>query len=217
VAAWNPDLARLRGEVLGEEARFRKKDVLLGPGVNIIRSPLGGRNFEYMSEDPFLNARLAVPYIQGLQSRDVAASVKHYLANNQETNRTTVDVLMSERALREIYLPAFKGFKGVTMTDWGGSHSTVKAALAGLDLEMGTTVDDYNQWFFADPLIAAVKSGAVPESIVDEKVANVLRVMIQTKVLDPKKRFNKGQQREHEYAGASASRLSVGRGIHRSA
>lgn len=107
-AAWNPELARRRGEVLGEEARFRKKDVLLGPGVNIIRSPLGGRNFEYMSEDPYLNARLAVPYIQGLQSRDVAASVKHYLANNQETNRTTVDVLMSERALREIYLPAFK-------------------------------------------------------------------------------------------------------------
>lgn len=77
------------------------------------------------------------------------------------------------------------------MTDWGGAHSTVKAALAGLDLEMGTMVDDYNQWYFADPLIEAVKSGAVPESIVDEKVANVLRVMIQTNVLDPKKRFNK--------------------------
>lgn len=248
-AAWNPDLARLRGEVLGEEARFRKKDVLLGPGVNIIRSPLGGRNFEYMSEDPFLNARLAVPYIQGLQSRDVAASVKHYLANNQETNRTTVDVLMSERALREIYLPAFKaaieeggsytimnaynkfrgdwcsentyvnrtllreemGFKGVTMTDWGGSHSTVKAALAGLDLEMGTMVDDYNQWFFADPLIAAVKSGAVPESIVDEKVANVLRVMIQTKVLDPKKRFNKGSMNtpEHQQAAYQSAVESI--------
>ena len=93
-AAWNPELARRRGEVLGEEARFRKKDVLLGPGVNIIRSPLGGRNFEYMSEDPYLNARLAVPYIQGLQSRDVAASVKHYLPNNQETNRAADHVLM---------------------------------------------------------------------------------------------------------------------------
>lgn len=96
--------------------------MLLGPGVNIIRSPLGGRNFEYMSEDPYLNARLAVPYIQGLQSRDVAASVKHYLANNQETNRTTVDVLMSERALREIYLPAFKA-----AVEEGGSYTIMNA------------------------------------------------------------------------------------------
>ena len=95
------------------------------------------------------------------------------------------------------------GFKGVTMTDWGGSHSTVKAALAGLDLEMGTMVDDYNQWYFADPLIEAVKSGAVPESIVDEKVANVLRVMIQTNVLDPKKRFNKASMNTPEHQQAA--------------
>ena len=91
-AAWNPELAYYRGEVLGEEARWRKKDVLLGPGVNIIRSPLCGRNFEYMSEDPYLNSVLAVQYIQGLQSRDVACSVKHFALNNQETNRTTVEV-----------------------------------------------------------------------------------------------------------------------------
>ena len=102
-AAWNPELAYRRGEVLGEEARWRKKDVLLGPGVNIIRSPLCGRNFEYMSEDPYMNSVLAVAYIKGLQSRDVACSVKHFAVNNQETNRTTVDVECSERALREIY------------------------------------------------------------------------------------------------------------------
>ena len=107
-AAWNPELAYRRGEVLGEEARWRKKDVLLGPGVNIIRSPLCGRNFEYMSEDPYMNSVLAVAYIKGLQSRDVACSVKHFAVNNQETNRTTIDVECSERALREIYLPAFK-------------------------------------------------------------------------------------------------------------
>ena len=107
-ASWNIDLARLRGEVLGEEARFRGKDILLGPGVNIIRSPLCGRNFEYMSEDPYLVAQMTTAYIQGLQSRDVAACVKHYIANNQETDRATVDVKMSDRALHEIYLPAFK-------------------------------------------------------------------------------------------------------------
>ena len=107
-ASWNIDLARLRGEVLGEEARFRGKDILLGPGVNIIRSPLCGRNFEYMSEDPYLVAQMTTAYIQGLQSRDVAACVKHYIANNQETDRATVDVNMSDRALHEIYLPAFK-------------------------------------------------------------------------------------------------------------
>jgi len=103
------------------------------------------------------------------------------------------------------------GFKGVTMTDWGGSHSTVKAALAGLDLEMGTMVDDYNQWYFADPLIEAVKSGAVPESIVDEKVANVLRVMIQTNVLDPKKRFNKASMNtpEHQQAAYQSAVESI--------
>ena len=175
-ASWNPALASERGIVLGEEARFRKKDVLLGPGINIIRDPLCGRNFEYLSEDPFLISAMAVPYIKALQSKDVAASVKHYLANNQEENRFKIDVAMSERALREIYLPGFKaaiqeggaltvmaaynkfrgdwcseneyldrqilrnelGFKGVLMTDWDAAHSTIKAALAGLDLEMGT-------------------------------------------------------------------------------
>ena len=225
-ATWNLELTRQRGFVLGEEARFRKKDVLLGPGVNIIRSPLCGRNFEYMSEDPFLNTQLTVAYIRALQTKDVAASVKHYLANNQEDNRTSIDVEMSERALREIYLPAFKAavteggcltvmgaynkfrgeyctensylartilrdelkFKGVYMSDWGGTHSTEKAALAGLDLEMGTEKGNYDDWYFAGPLMKAVKDGRLKESVIDEKVANVLRVMINTKMLDPKNR-----------------------------
>jgi len=107
-ATWNLDLTRERGYVLGEEARFRKKDVLLGPGINIIRTPLCGRNFEYMSEDPYLISQLTVAYIKALQSKDVAASVKHFVANNQEDNRALIDVNMSERALREIYLPGFK-------------------------------------------------------------------------------------------------------------
>jgi beta-glucosidase len=107
-ATWNPDLARQYGAVLGQEARARGKSVLLGPGVNIQRTPLGGRDFEFFSEDPFLAARMAVPWIKGIQSQDVAACVKHYALNNQEWERDTINVEVDERALREIYLPAFE-------------------------------------------------------------------------------------------------------------
>lgn len=107
-ATWNPELARREGEVIGEEALVRGKDIMLGPGVNIMRTPLCGRNFEYFGEDPLLAARLAVAYIQGQQSRDVASCVKHFAANNQETERGSINVEMDERALREIYLPAFR-------------------------------------------------------------------------------------------------------------
>lgn len=238
-ASWNLKLAAQRGIVLGEEARFRKKDVLLGPGINIIRSPLCGRNFEYLSEDPFLVSQLSIQYIKALQTQDVAACVKHYVANNQEENRFAIDVTMSERAFREIYLPGFKAsvvdagalgvmaaynkfrgeycseneylgrtilrkefnFQGIYMSDWDATHSTEKAALAGLDLEMGTEKTNYNDWYFADPLIKAVKEGRIKESVVDEKVANILRVMIKTKVLDPKTR-TKGSlnTKEHQQA-----------------
>ena len=244
-AAWNPELAYRRGE----EARWRKKDVLLGPGVNIIRSPLCGRNFEYMSEDPYMNSVLAVAYIKGLQSRDVACSVKHFAVNNQETNRTTIDVECSERALREIYLPAFKaavqeggaltvmaaynkfrgefcaennylvrkilrnewGFDGVYVTDWGAAHSTIPSMEAGLDLEMGTLIDKYEDWYYANPLIEAVKSGKIPMSLVDEKVGDVLRVMIKTNVLDPKKRFGPGSMntKEHQQATYDAAAEAI--------
>ena len=107
-ATWNEDLAYLYGKGVGEEARYRNKQVMLGPGVNIYRTPLNGRNFEYMGEDPYLSSRMCVPYIKGVQSQGVASCVKHYCLNNQETNRTGVNVEVSERALREIYLPAFK-------------------------------------------------------------------------------------------------------------
>ena len=107
-ATWNPDLARLYGESLGEEALYRNKNVMLGPGVNIYRTPLGGRNFEYMGEDPLLASRMVVPYVQGLQSKGVAACVKHYALNNDEEYRHQVNVVVSDRALHEIYLPAFK-------------------------------------------------------------------------------------------------------------
>ena len=107
-ATWDPDLARLYGESLGEEALYRNKSVMLGPGVNIFRTPLNGRNFEYMGEDPWLASRMVVPYVQGLQSKGVAACVKHYALNNDEEYRHQVNVIVSDRALHEIYLPAFK-------------------------------------------------------------------------------------------------------------
>ena len=107
-ASWNPQMARLYGVSLGEEGRYRGKDMILAPGVNINRTPLNGRNFEYMGEDPYLTSRMAVPYIQGLQSTGVSACVKHYALNNDEENRFFVNVVVSDRALHEIYLPAFK-------------------------------------------------------------------------------------------------------------
>ena len=107
-ATWNRDCALSYGRSIGEEARFRDKDVLLGPGVNIYRTPLCGRNFEYMGEDPYLASEMVVPYVKGVQEQGVAACVKHYALNNEEQHRHTVDVSLSDRALREIYLPAFK-------------------------------------------------------------------------------------------------------------
>jgi len=107
-ATWNPALSQLYGESLGEEALYRGKNVMLGPGVNINRTPFNGRNFEYMGEDPWLASRMVVPYIQGLQSKGVAACVKHYALNNDEEYRHQVNVIVSDRALHEIYLPAFK-------------------------------------------------------------------------------------------------------------
>ena len=166
-ATWNPRMARLYGESLGEEALYRNKSVMLGPGVNIYRTPLGGRNFEYMGEDPWLASRMVVPYVRGLQSKGVAACVKHYALNNDEEYRHQVNVIISDRALHEIYLPAFKaavqegeawsimgaynlynkilkqdwGFDGVVISDWGGCHDTDEAVKNGLDLEFGTWTD----------------------------------------------------------------------------
>lgn len=107
-ATWNPEISLLYGKSIGEEARYRNKTVLLGPGVNIYRTPLNGRNFEYMGEDPYLAGKMVAPYVQGVQQNGVAACVKHYALNNQEVNRHTTNVIVDDRALYEIYLPAFK-------------------------------------------------------------------------------------------------------------
>lgn len=216
-ATWNPRLANLYGTVLGEEANARKKIVMLAPAFNICRMPLCGRTYEYYSEDPFLNAQLAVQSVKGIQSQHVAACVKHFAANNQEVNRNTVNTIVDERALNEIYFPAFKasiqqgnaytimsaynkvngywcsendyllnktlkndwGFKGAVISDWGGVHTTIAAANAGLDIEMGSS-GPFNKWFFADPLMEAVKAKKVSEEVINDKVHRILWVMFHT-------------------------------------
>lgn len=107
-ATWNRALAHSTGKLLGKEARGRGKDMILAPGINMMRSPLCGRSFEYMGEDPYLVSELVVPLVQGIEENDVSSCVKHFAVNNQETRRLDVDVEVSERALREIYLPGFE-------------------------------------------------------------------------------------------------------------
>jgi beta-glucosidase len=131
-ATWDPDLARKLGEGLGRDARARSVNFLLGPGVNIARSPISGRNFEYLSEDPYLNATMVVPFIEGVQSQGVAATVKHYALNDQEFNRHNASSDVDERTMREIYLPAFeaavtKGHVAAVMNSYNlvnGTHAT---------------------------------------------------------------------------------------------
>ena len=107
-ASWDKELSHLYGTSIGEEAKYREKDILLGPGVNICRTPLNGRNFEYMGEDPFLSGKMVVPYVKGVQEQGVAACVKHYAVNNQEFQRKQSNSVIDDRTLYEIYLPAFK-------------------------------------------------------------------------------------------------------------
>jgi beta-glucosidase len=220
-ATWNPELAFAYGGVIADEARARGKHIMLGPGVNIQRTPLNGRTFEYLGEDPWLSSRLAVATIRGLQAGDVAACVKHFALNNQEQARGTVNVEVDERALREIYLAPFEaavreagvwsvmgaynkfrgqhcchngyllntvlkeewGFRGLVMSDWGGTHSTAEAARDGLDLEMGTR-GSYEDYFLAAPFRAGIERGEFPLALLDDKVRRNLRVLLATKALD---------------------------------
>lgn len=141
-STWNPDLAYMIGVALGEETRGRGKDAILGPSINIKRSPLCGRNFEYMSEDPVLTAEQAVGYIEGVQESDVAACAKHFAANSQETDRLYVDEAISERALRELYLPAFEA---------AVKRSGVLSVMGAYNLVNGTRCCE-NGWLLDDVL-----------------------------------------------------------------
>jgi beta-glucosidase len=213
-ATWSEELAYAYGTGMAREARLRGKDMLLGPAINIQRLPTGGRTYEYFSEDPLLSARLSVGYTRGLQDNGVAACLKHFALNNQEQNRGMVDVVVSPRAMREIYLPPFEaavvegdaygvmaaynkvggywcsendllqnrilreewGFKGLIVSDWGGTHNTVNAALYGLDVEMP------GGRLFGQALLDSVQAGVVPEEVIDRKVKNILRVRM---AIDP--------------------------------
>ena len=207
-ATWSKEMARKNGWAMGKEGRLRGKDIILGPAINIQRLPVGGRTYEYLSEDPFLSARLSVEYTLGSQNAGTAVCLKHYALNNQETNRGSVNVIADERTMREIYLKPFEaavkeggamcvmpaynkvngyycsenahlnndilrgewGFKGMTVSDWGGTHSTMGAALGGLCVQM--TGDNY----FGQALVDSVRNGALDEAVVDAKVREILRL-----------------------------------------
>ena len=221
-ASWDENMASLHGNVLGAEARHRNKDLILGPGVNLARLPLYGRNFEYMGEDPFLAARLVVPAVKAIQANDVGATVKHFALNTQELNRTGVNAKPDERTLREVYLPAFEaavkqanvhaimgaynefrgtnanqskhlvktilkgewGYQGVLLTDWNVDINTYDAAMNGLDIEMGTDVANFDEYFMAKPLLAMINDGKIPVSVLDDKVARILRVQLSIGMMD---------------------------------
>ena len=207
-ATWSKEMAYKNGWAMGKEGRLRGKDIILGPAINIQRLPVGGRTYEYLSEDPVLSARLSVEYTKGSQDAGTAVCLKHYALNNQETDRGSVNVIADERTMREIYLKPFEaaikeggamcvmpaynkvngfycsenahlnneilrdewGFKGMTVSDWGGTHSTMGAALGGLCVQM--TGDNY----FGQALIDSVRNGALDEAVVDEKVREILRL-----------------------------------------
>jgi len=253
-STFNPELSKAYGISLGEEARYRKKDVLLGPGVNIYRSPLNGRNFEYMGEDPFLASKMVVPYIKGIQQNGVAACVKHYALNNQEKWRDHINVELSDRALHEIYLPAFKAavteakvwaimgaynkfrgqycchneillnkilkedwnFDGVVITDWGGAHNTKEAAMYGLDMEMGTGTDGlssnvknaYDYYYLAKPFLKMIKTGELSETLLNDKVRRILRLMYRT-TLDKTRPFGKINNQEHLNVARKVAREGI--------
>lgn len=233
-ATWNPELSAVYGNAVSEEFAFRYKDIMLGPGVNIARTPLNGRAFEYMGEDPYLAGRMVVPYIKSAQANGVACCLKHFALNNQEIDRFAVDVKISERALREIYLPAFEravkeanvwtimgsynlwqgvhccqndsllngilkgewGFDGAVVSDWGGVTDTWQAATGGMDIEMGSYTDGklkeseftYDDYYLARPFEKLISEGKVPMSVLDDKVARVLRTIFRSS-MNPDKVF----------------------------
>ena len=223
--SWDEKLGEELGEALGEEAASMDVDVLLGPGLNIKRSPLCGRNFEYFSEDPYLSGKMAAAYIRGIQRMGVAACPKHFAVNSQELRRMAMDAVVDERTLREIYLTGFEiavkegkskaimssynrvngtyanenkhlltdilrnewGFDGMVVSDWGGNNDAVKAVEAGANLEMPNC--GYGS---AREIVKAVKDGTLSESVLDERVCELVKV-----IMDLKEHKNTGRNEKH--------------------
>jgi beta-glucosidase len=215
-SSWDPEAAHLYGSVIGRELRDQGFNMSIGGGVDLIREPRNGRNFEYASEDPILSGTMVGQLALGVQANQVMGDIKHYVLNDQETGRNTLNAVLDQRALRETDLLAFQiaiglanpagvmcsynrvngdyaceneftidhvlkgewGFKGWVLSDWDGTHSTVKAALAGLDMEQpdGT--------YFGEPLKQAVRAGQVPQARVDDMVHRIVRSMFANGVID---------------------------------
>lgn len=229
-ASFDTNLMSRVAASIGEETRVMGRNMLLAPAINILRVPYWGRSFETFSEDPYLSSRMTVAYVKALQSKDVIACAKHFVANNQEWNRIKVDAQIDERTLREIYFPSMKaavqeagawsvmtsynkvngdygsenqylltdvlknewGFDGFVVSDWGGTHSTVKMANAGLDIEMP------HAKFYGEKLISAVNNGDVDSSLIDDKISRILRIMFKAGLFDESPESYGGHSNTHE-------------------
>jgi len=240
--SWDPALGEQIGEYLGVEAASQDVCVLLGPGLNIKRSPLCGRNFEYFSEDPYLAGKMAAGYVRGIQKNGVSACPKHFAANSQELRRMASDSIMDERTLREIYLTGFEiavkeghaksimssynringvyanenphllqeilrdewGFDGFVVSDWGASNDHVEGVRAGSHLEMPTTGGDSDL-----ELVEAVKSGKFSEELLDQRVDELLDVVLSTRKAVDKFKSKDFFMDAHHVIAAKASEQSI--------
>jgi len=239
--SWDRKLIQKVGEALGEECNAEKVDILLGPGVNIKRSPLCGRNFEYYSEDPYLSSEIAASFIQGVQNQGVGTSLKHFAANNQERLRLVIDSVADERTLREIYLASFEGavkksqpwtvmcsynrlngeycsekrsllndilkeewgFEGFVVSDWGAVNDRVQALAAGLELEMPSSRGERDK-----KIVEAVKTGKLPESVLDQAVERLLRIIFKA-ADNNKKGIPYDREKHHQLAREAAGECIV--------
>ena len=238
--SWDEELLYEMGEYLGEECKAEQISVLLGPGMNIKRSPLCGRNFEYFSEDPYLAGKIAASFIKGVQSKGIGTSLKHFAANNQETRRMTISSVADERTLREIYLTGFEiavkeakpwtvmnaynrilgtycaendwllnqvlrkewGFDGVVVTDWGAENNIVDGIKAGQNLEMPTS-----KGLAPKKLIEAVKNGELDEAILDERVDQIVDVILKSQ--ETLGEYTYSKEAHHDFARKVAENSMV--------
>ena len=240
--SWDEELATLCGRTIGEEAACQQVNVLLGPGLNTKRSPLGGRDFEYYSEDPYLGGKMAAAFIRGVQENGISACPKHFAANSQELLRMTSDSVVDQRALRELYLTNFEiavkeghpkaimssynringtyanedktlltdilreewGFDGMVVTDWGGCNVQSAGIRAGSNLEMPGTVGDSDR-----EVLAALKEGRLTQAEVDQRVDELLDVILATHAATAGGRRDFDQEAHHAAARTTAAQTAV--------